>query len=587
MNAETLDITANKKLFIGDATKAGKLTVENAKLNNGGMVFLDPAWKDGVTISDASGLAVKNITSADGAYVVGRNSVLALGADLQTAEEKFAKTGTSWGKSDVSAATYIASPIDVTHGSLTVNGALVDDASVATTSPAVGSVSFAAHSLLIVDGATALTGPVITGVSTANIDKNAKLYIDDAKKGETYHILGGTTKGWAGDSIISNNSLFKFTNANDSTGYTLTTSIKSMNEAFGVGQVPGSNAYDAALDSQNEGDAAYDFIMAAADSRVNPSQAAQISALSSAAAMSELAGTAHGTYIANHLLTASVADHMSLANAKTHDQDLWAHYIHTKETVDGLAIANFGANYDAKYNGIVVGTDLYQKGTTTFGAALTYVDGDSNGHTLAAQTKNDATYYGMSLYGRITKDDRALIGDISYLHGKNDITQHNSGETLSAKAKTDTFSIGLRAEKSFQVGNGKWVPYAGFRYMHLSAGAYTNSIGMHYDGDDMNLWMLPIGVTYSTEVKRGGWTLRPMAEIGYVWNLGDRDGTQTVSLSGVSDSFGFAVADSGSYLGRLKIEAQKANTTYGIGYEYQKGDTTKANRWTANVNWRF
>ena len=64
----------------------------------------------------------------------------------------------------------------------------------------------------------------------------------------------------------------------------------------------------------------------------------------------------------------------------------------------GLSIVNFGADYDAQYNGIVVGADFYKNGKATVGAALTYVDGNINGNTLAARTKNDATYYGASIY---------------------------------------------------------------------------------------------------------------------------------------------------------------------------------------------
>lgn len=142
-------------------------------------------------------------------------------------------------------------------------------------------------------------------------------------------------------------------------------------------------------------------------------------------------------------------------------------------------------------------------------------------------------------------------------------------------------------KKSLKAGVGKFVPYAGIRYMHLGTGNYNNSIGMSYDGDDMNLWLLPVGVKYSADVKAGGWTIRPIAEVGYVWNMGDRDATQTVSLNGASNGFGYDVADNGSYIGRFVVEAEKANVTYGLGYEYQKGDSVKANRWMANVNWSF
>lgn len=65
------------------------------------------------------------------------------------------------------------------------------------------------------------------------------------------------------------------------------------------------------------------------------------------------------------------------------------------------------------------------------------------------------------------------------------------------------------------------------------------------------------------------------------------DATQTVSLNGASNGFGYDVADNGSYIGRFVVEAEKANVTYGLGYEYQKGDSVKDNKWMANVNWSF
>lgn len=383
------------------------------------------------------------------------------------------------------------------------------------------------------------------------------------------------------------NSLFKFNNANEANAYTVTAAVKSINEAFGAGKVSASNAYDAALKAQNEGDAAYDFIMAAADSRVNAGTAAQVSALNSAAALGELAGVEHSTYAASNLLADAVAEHLSLASEKEHDSDIWAKYIHSKDKVDGLAVAGLGAKYDAQYNGIVVGADLYKSGKATVGAALTYVDGSINGSTLAARTRNDATYYGASINGSLQNGDSAVIGDISYLHGKHDITQHNSGYSLTADAKTDAFSVGVRAERSVKAGVGKCVPYAGLRYLHLSTGNYTNSIGMAYAGDDANLWLLPVGVKYSADVKAGSWSIRPLAEAGYVWSMGDRDATQTVSLNGAGDGFGYDVADRGSYIARLGVEAEKANITYGLGYEYQKGDSVKSNRWTARLNWSF
>ncbi len=310
-------------------------------------------------------------------------------------------------------------------------------------------------------------------------------------------------------------------------------------------------------------------------------------ALNSVANMGELAGVNHGTYSMSNQMTDAVADHLSIATHVEQDNDIWAHYIHNKEDIDGMDFGGVDGSYEAQYNGIVIGSDLYKNGKTTAGIALSYADGNINGSNFASSTKNEAEYYGASLYGRIDNGNSAILGDISYMHSDNDITQNNSGHEITASADADAFSIGIRAEQAYEAGAGKFVPYAGIRYMHLGAGDYSNSLGMEYNADDQNLWLLPVGVTYSAEVQSGDWTVKPIAEVGYVWTMGDRDTDQTVSLNGASDTFGFETADSGSFIGRLGIEAEKADVTYGLSYEYQKGDTVKANKWMANLTFSF
>lgn len=310
-------------------------------------------------------------------------------------------------------------------------------------------------------------------------------------------------------------------------------------------------------------------------------------AINSVANMGELAGVNHGTYSMSNAMTDAVAHHLSIATHGEQDKDIWAHYIHNKEDIDGMDFGGVDGSYEAQYNGIVVGSDLYKNGKTTAGIALSYADGNINGSNIASSTKNEAEYYGASLYGRIDNGNSAILGDISYMHSDNDITQNNSGHEITASADADAFSIGIRAEQAYEAGAGKFVPYAGIRYMHLGTGNYDNSLGMSYDADDQNLWLLPVGVTYSAEVQSGDWTVKPIAEVGYVWTMGDRDTDQTVSLNGASDTFGFETADSGSFIGRLGIEAEKSDVTYGLSYEYQKGDTVKANKWMANLTFSF
>lgn len=577
---------------IGNNDKAGNVTVTNAELN-GATVFLDPMWVDGAEITDASKMAVAGKdgkVTLNGKYVVGENSVMSFGVDNnEKAQETFAKTGLTWGKEAITAGLYINGSVDLNGQAIVVDGKLTDAKNAVTTA---GTFTAAANSVVMVDGQSINKEgtAAITGVASDKVivDDTSKLYIDGAKKGETYHVIAGADSAWNDTNIISNNALLKFAGeSNADSKFDVTASYDKVDNVYGAGAVEIANIVDKTLETKNECDKAFDFFNAAANANNNVTKAAQIAAFNSAANMGELAGVNHGTYSMSNAMTDAVAHHLSLATHGEQDKDIWAHYIHNKEDIDGMDFGGVDGSYEAQYNGIVVGSDLYKNGKTTAGIALSYADGNINGSNIASSTKNDAEYYGASLYGRIDNGDSAILGDISYMHSDNDITQNNSGHEIIASADADAFSIGIRAEQAYKAGAGKFVPYAGIRYMHLGAGDYSNSLGMEYNADDQNLWLLPVGVTYSAEVQSGDWTVKPIAEVGYVWTMGDRDTDQTVSLNGASDTFGFETADSGSFIGRLGIEAEKADVTYGLSYEYQKGDTVKANKWMANLTWSF
>ena len=424
-------------------------------------------------------------------------------------------------------------------------------------------------------------GAVITATNDATLNENANVILTNVEAGEkiTTSLFGGAAgtaekNKQAVSQMKTDNLMLNVTTEDGKIVIGVADASEVLPDVVIGGIITG-------LTANNVHNAFFDDVLKSG----NAAKASE--ALNSVANMGELAGVNHGTYSMSNQMTDAVADHLSIATHSEQDNDIWAHYIHNKEDIDGMNLGGIDGNYEAQYNGIVIGSDLYKNGKTTAGIALSYADGNINGSNSVSSTKNDAEYYGASLYGRIDNGNSAILGDISYMHSDNDITQNNSGHEITASADADAFSIGIRAEQAYEAGAGKFVPYAGIRYMHLGAGDYSNSLGMEYNADDQNLWLLPVGVTYSAEVQSGDWTVKPIAEVGYVWTMGDRDTDQTVSLNGASDTFGFETADSGSFIGRLGIEAEKADVTYGLSYEYQKGDTVKANKWMANLTFSF
>ena len=581
------DNGASTVINVGSANATASTSISNASLN-GATICFDPDWNQA---AGTHGIVLEN-NSVDGFMLVTRNNYVGIGTnDENAAKEMFSKTGLTFGENDITAVLYIAGNQTLESG----NAAISVDGSKAGQTDFVGTVtagSFTAadNSVVMVDGQSIKENAAVSGVTDVTIGGEAVLYVDGAKKGETYKVLAGSgiDQWWTDDNIISDNSLIIFTGdhtANDN--FDVTASYDKVNNVYGEGAVVIDSVVDKTLADKKAGDAAFDFFNDAVSSKNNATKDAQAAALNSVANMGELAGVNHGTYSMSNAMTDAVAHHLSLATHGEQDKDIWAHYIHNKEDIDGMDFGGVDGSYEAQYNGIVIGSDLYKNGKTTAGIALSYADGNINGSNFASSTKNEAEYYGASLYGRIDNGDSAILGDISYMHSDNDITQNNSGHEITASADADAFSIGIRAEQAYKAGAGKFVPYAGIRYMHLGAGDYSNSLGMEYNADDQNLWLLPVGVTYSAEVQSGDWTVKPIAEVGYVWTMGDRDTDQTVSLNGASDTFGFETADSGSFVGRLGIEAEKADVTYGLSYEYQKGDTVKANKWMVNLTYSF
>lgn len=304
-------------------------------------------------------------------------------------------------------------------------------------------------------------------------------------------------------------------------------------------------------------------------------------ALNSAAGLSGLANVAHSTYTMNGLFSDAVSGHLM----NRQDQDVWAYGFHSKENVNGLS---FGGDYDAQYNGVTAGVDLYKNGGTTAGVALTYGDSNVSGSNGFATTKSDADYYGASIYGRFDRGSYALLGDISYMKGDHDVTQYNSNTTITASPDSDSISVGVKALKDYAAGdNGTLTPYVGLRYLRLSTDDFTASNGLHYVGDDQDMVIVPVGVNYTASISHGKWSVRPYAGIGYVWTAGDRSADQTVMLGGKADSFSYDTADSSSFIARVGVTTDCDDMSYGIGYSWQKGDSVSNNAWTVSASYHF
>lgn len=293
-------------------------------------------------------------------------------------------------------------------------------------------------------------------------------------------------------------------------------------------------------------------------------------------------GIGHSTYAVTGFFTDALTD-----RENTPEKDLWAKGFHSKENIDGLGFEGGGLSLDTQYNGTVVGMDLYRKANTTAGVAIAYADGNSSSSDGVAYTRNDATYLGASLYGLKDLGGYRLAADLSYVGGSHDIIQYNADKVITAKPDTEAWTLGVKAMKDYDLGEGILTPYAGLRYLRLTTDSYTSSAGLSYDKENQNLFLLPIGVDYSLHLNRGSWDVKPYAGLSYIWTMGDRNADQTVSFGTASDVFSYDVADAGSFLGKVGVTASKGVCTFGVGYAYQTGSSADSSTWTLQASYAF
>lgn len=594
---------SNAIISVGTGNSAGSLVAGNADLN-GAAVVLDPVWQGNDTIGNASkaALAFTN-NNVNGLMTVGRNSVLSLGTDdTGKAEQAFAESELTWGKTGVSAALYIDQA-----QKLQVQGGILLDGTKTAASAEANKASFADGSLLIVNGSgigTSGTAALTGGSgSTLTVNQGAKLYLTSTNAG-TYTIAKGfantTIDGWSWSADaaavdVSVNKLSEIEKIEKNTAdgdFTVTVRQTDVQKKYDGIALP--NILQAMDQSRTEYAGIKYLTDLANDNKLD--KEGFIAAVNSFAQGAENSGATRTGALAALDLGTAVQEHLSLAKAAAEQSGgfgkaavdtadnggIWAQYINNKDKVDNMG----GVSYDGQYNGVIIGGDFADRGKYSSGIAFSYGSGDSTG----SASKNEFDFWGLSYYGGIQNGDTNLIFDVGYSKTSSDVKG-----LIKAEPDTQVISMGIKGEKVISNGHGtSYVPYAGLRYLNVDGGSYNGTIGgevaAHYSTDKADLWLLPVGISISHEsVTAGGWKVRPTADIAYVWILGDKNTAMDITVPGVNatDRLGYDIMDSGFFVGKLGLEAEKGEWTYGLGYACQKGSHAQNSKFMLNVTYSF
>lgn len=585
---ETLEGKANSTVLVGDNDDAGSLVVTTVKA---GTIFADPAWENG---TEHSTVAVETLKG--GVVEAGRNSIVAVGTtNIAEAQAALAKTGrvlAKEGKNAVQGVAYVTGnpETDEVTGKVTyttIEGVVLASGADSATSGA--STGTAEGGLMIVDmNKVDATGT--TAVFKNAVTNNGTIYLLDGVKGQSVKLSETSYTGTNGQIEIAAERILNATVDNNSTVSIDLIDRATYQDAFGG--LAAANAiyslYDNAANNNGSKSAQFaNWLMSAESVNGLATNGDVVAVGNAAAAIGATAGLQTVTMDAVEGFTDTIGTRTSILASRGEGVNVWADVnggrYQAKKLMDG-------AGYSSDIYAGVLGIDTTVSCGAVIGAAITVGTADTDSEKTLADTSTDTDFYGVSLYTSKRIGEAANFAvDLGYVHASNDVSGSVAGYRLADfSADTDAFTLGIKGELLTKFGSMNVVPHAGLRYTRLSTddfeAAYETSV------DDMNIFQLPVGVTFSGDFDLAGWKTSPMFDLSVVPAFGDKDADMQLGIQGASatDDLAVRVIDTTPVQASLGISATKGAWNFGLSYKLGVGgDERLDNAFNARVNYAF
>ena len=277
---------------------------------------------------------------------------------------------------------------------------------------------------------------------------------------------------------------------------------------------------------------------------------------------------------------------------------LWLAPVYKTHDSDSFDSQGLDYGVDLNLYGVALGADFEFMPGLTAGIMFNVGSGDADGQGNAAanNTSNDFDYWGAAIYGNYTYDALSVTADVSYTAVDNDLeatTGMQQYGKLESSTDTTAISLGVTAKYTFDFGGVEVAPHAGLRYTNIDLDDYSiKSNGetiADYSADKVNIFSIPVGVTFAKEFTGDAWTVKPSLDLTLTGNFGDDDISGDVSWTGV-DGLVTPVSseymDDFTYGATLGIEAASTGGfSLGLGVNYT--GSSNVDEFGVNANARF
>ena len=640
--------TTNKTLTVGtgDDTVGGTtLSAKHIDLN-GGMLLVDPAWglaSSNVAVESMGTAPATDDVIVNGSVGVGQNSYLALGTkDTGWLPGVVAgyTNGVGLSETGITAALGVFKGIEIgTGNAMVVDGSKMDAAlTTAVTSAGDNSATFAANSLLVVNGQNIYGDTAAisfeNNAGTLKVDKDAKLLVTDAVADQDYTIVanvttvqdgtstaiatGGTvwkTEGLStttdmislGDAVFDGTNNKVTTTASRNDAHTVFPNLSdgmanAVNDLYtGHAGAAGEPRWDYAnVDSADMG---VRFLSRATDNRflgadkdaaaATIESAARIAFAGAVPQMTKMASDAGTNAVVNRLGFANPADGAQAMDAEGKIVDrnttgfaLWIAPLWQSQHGWGMEADNLDYGFNGNLGGVSLGADYTFENAIRAGITFNIGGGyaESSGGDLNS-TENRMSFWGLGAYAGWNYENFGLMADVSYTSTWNDLKQDMDSRMgmgdLEADVQASAISAGLRAEYKLETSVLDVIPHIGVRYMSLNTWGFdAESNGgtvLEGDGFHQDIWTFPVGVTFTKDFTLdSGWSFKPSIDFSVIPAAGDIKAKQDVAFTGLPGSYEVEtqMMDYLTWQGGVGLEMGNDTMSFGVNYTLQAGQHT-------------
>lgn len=320
------------------------------------------------------------------------------------------------------------------------------------------------------------------------------------------------------------------------------------------------------------------------------------------ARMTDFGGSTKAAIDVANQASNAIASRMGVRSAKDNNAQVvasnrgavWASGNYNKQRNRNFDAQGVDYGHDVDMGGMSAGMDFKVAPNVDVGAMVNIGTGQIKGRGAGEGIKNDIEYVGAGVYARAKQNRAQIVADVSYNQVKSKLEGQTAIGKATAEHNTHAISAGVTAQYDMDVAGVQVSPHAGVRYTHINTQDHdikvNNKTTASYQGKDMNVVSLPVGVTVAKKITNGNWSIKPSLDLTVTTNVGDDAHKGNVKWSGIDNlntAVNNTVLDKVNVGATAGVQFTNGNFSAGAGVGYTGSENSEDLTVGVNAQYKF